>query len=178
MQPLRDNVEFHYENKVYPAQLVRYMGRIEETHRIIFTYKGVAVNEAFNGEDFNFLDIAQENCRIIDLIGKDEYALYSKYRDAIRKINKNYIVVDNNVYNHFEKSVDGGHVTYYIMAIGMENGDSVDGYPPTEFFEKDKYDRLKTFRYLKNRVLQKFKSAQIKPDAKHLGERKISCVNE
>ena len=168
MKIIRQDVEFDHKGKVFPARLDTYLRNSGEGYVINFTYNSVSVNVSFEEDEATWWHLAIKHCELIDKLGERDYKIYCDYNHKLKRIKKEKIVVENNVYNFFYKEIDGGHVTYYMMSIGMSDGETIHGNPRSDFFDKDKYDKKKTFNNLSSRVKEYYRNNGVIPEDKYL----------
>lgn len=172
-----DFVEFNHNGVEYNARLDMY---INSNLRVIdFTYKSIHVNESFDDSDISYWHIAVKNCEIIDKLGREDYKKYSEYRDEIKSIDKNNIVIDNKVYRHYyNDDAKSGSLVYHYRSLKMEDGITVYGAPNSEFFDKDKYDYYKTLRNIQNNAMKHFEETGALPSEEYLEKELTKKYNE
>lgn len=165
-KPVRDHLELDYQGKEIPVRLDMYMD--VNHHALVFTYNEVNVNVYFDADESSWWNVGVEHCRLIDKLGETMYKQYCDYSSDIRSFEKQYIVLDNKVYKHFYKTIDGGHKIYHMMGITMEDGQSLDGSPFNNIFDEEKYNKKKTFENLVRRVNSHYKTNNVLPLEKYL----------
>lgn len=173
MNIVRDNVEFDYNGKIIPARVDTYFrNQLEKGRVLYFTYQGINVRENFNEDETNYYHLGKEVCANIDKLGTEDFKIYSKYKEEIRKIKRDWIVVDQSVFNYYmNDSVRSGTVVYYIMSIKMMDGVSIDGSAPSAFFyESDKKSKSRTLIHLQNKVKKHFQYGGVLPEEEYLNK--------
>jgi len=159
MPIMTDNFSFkHKENTVNAVLRVSWFNGEEKSHVVAFDYKGVRVNIDIPEDKF-YIDVARNECRIIDKLG-DDYTTFCVHRTFLKTIQKNHIVVDGEVYNYYENNIDTSH----FMLVTMEDGTVFNSNFSNDLFKPERKNKRKSLENLQYSVKRYYKEKGIKPD--------------
>lgn len=158
----RVDLEFNYKGRLISArQDMFYINGKRVKDKLIFRYNDIDVSVTFDSDTDIAEQVGENECSIIDKLGKEDYETLDKFRERIREIENSHVVINNKVYNYQHDNSTG----YHIMIIKMQDDSLISGDSPIEYLNnKIRKDKLKTFKNLVNNVKRYYKETGIEPD--------------
>lgn len=182
MSTRKASEEFVYNNEKIIAIITTNSEHMAENrHYLQFDYAGIRVNEVYDDSVSGYYYIGQKLCEMIDTIGVSMYQEYTAKKEEIREIQRNRVIINQNVYGKYvhNETPLGGNKYIHQMAMGMADGNSVDGSPKSKFFYDDEIrSKNKTFENMKSRILEYHKINNILPAEKYLNPELTLKYNE
>lgn len=173
MDIVRTPVEFGYDGRVLHARIDTYYYKgLDEKKNLVLTYSGVTVSVPYDEDVIYFEKLAEEECSLIDKLGKQDYKKFDKYRKDIYRIRKDKIVVNDKVYDFYhDDSVRNGSFAYHLMGIKMKDGVNFDGSSPSRFLHDNHVkSKVKTLENLRFKVQKHYNETRIGPEDRYLNE--------
>lgn len=170
MKRIPSPVEFTYNGEeIKGALFTHYNDSVDTDYTFMFEYAGKNVHVSL-GENKNYWAVAPLHCKIIDKLGLAVHDKYQDYLSDIHSIELKYIIVDNEVYNHFSKLIIPSPKVYRLN-LKLENGVDLDGTNKlTDIQEQG--DRVKLKDNLQRQAVDYFKNYQVKPSQEQLNKEK------
>lgn len=151
-------------------------------YHISFTYNSIKFEEPLGYGD-SWEIVARENCMLIDKLG-DDYGKYAEYRDKVKKIEKEFLVLADKVYKPHYFTVPHGSRNYHSMSITLvdDNGvnRSIDGSPNPndEYSREDVYSKNRIESNFRMRVKYQYETSGDLPSEDYFREDKTNEYRE
>jgi hypothetical protein len=175
-------VEFYHNGEELKGTLFTYFNKaeLERGQSFMFNYKGTTLHIDLD-EDEKYYDVAPLHCKVIDKLGLGGYKKYEQFLSDIDSIKRNYIVVNNKVYNYFSKCISSSP-KYYMVNLKLSDGTNLE-YNFREF--EDRGNKNILFKNLQYQANAYYNNHHIEPSNEQLNEaktqeyqEKINWINE
>ncbi|PEC09876.1 hypothetical protein CN567_22185 [Bacillus toyonensis] len=165
----RVDLEFNYKGRIISArQDMFFIDGKRVKDKLIFRYNDINVSVSFDSDIDITERVGENECSIIDKLGKEDYKTLENFRERIRGIEKSHVVINNKVYNYQHDNSTG----YHIMVLPMQDGTRILGDSPIEYINNlVRKDKQKTFENLVYNVKRYHKETGIEPDEMAVDEK-------
>ena len=158
-------VEFDHNGEEIKGTLFTYHGGVTSRDTLMFMYKNNNIHISLD-EDENYYFVAPLHCKIIDKLGFEGYGKYREYLSTIDSIQRDYIIVNNEVYNYFCQLIIQSPKVYSLL-FRLEGDTNLDGTNKLTTMD-DRGNKKRMVQNIQSQANYYFKEKNVKPDQEQL----------